>query len=234
MITPIIDFLLPNRCVACNKILQASGQICSDCFNKLNFISHPYCKKCGRPLIGEINNSLCAMCIQGKDQTFNITRSVFLYDEVSKKMILEFKFYDKTQNLKIFGKWLKLASQDIFKNGVDVIIPVPLHYLRLIKRKYNQAGLLAKELGKINKTKVDYFSLKKNRYTKPQTKFLGAKRRKNIKNSFVIKNNKNIIGKKVLLIDDVLTTGSTIKECAKVLLKAGAKEVNVITLARVL
>ncbi len=234
MIEPVINFLLPNSCISCNKILKTKSQICIDCFNKLNFISAPYCSKCGRPFVDGSASRLCALCVQNKDKTINLSRSVFLYDEISKKMILEFKFYDKTQNSKAFGKWLELASKDIINHGVDLIIPVPLHFIRLIKRKYNQAALLAKELGKKTHIKVNYHSLCKKRYTKPQTKFLGIKRRRNVRNSFIIKNPSQIKDKRILLIDDVMTTGSTIKECAKTLIKAGAKEVNVLTLARVL
>ncbi|MFI3241855.1 MAG: ComF family protein [Alphaproteobacteria bacterium] len=234
MSSPLINFLLPSHCIICNKVLDSDAQICPDCFNKLNFISKPYCKKCGHPFLDGQDGEFCGFCIKNKKDVLNISRSVSVYDEVSKKMIIDFKFFDKTQNIKVFGKWLKIAGADIFANNIDVIIPVPLHFFRLLKRKYNQAGLLAKEIGKIENVLVDYTSLKKKKYTKPQTKFSLKVRQHNVKNSFIIKDCQNIKDKKVLLIDDVMTTGSTLRECARVLLKAGAKEVNVLTLARVL
>ena len=127
---------------------------------------------------------------------------------------------------------LYVAGKDIFKEGVDLIVPVPLHYTRLIKRKYNQSALLAKELGKLTGIEVDYKSLIKGKITKPQVDCTGNERLQNLKGAFYVKNHKKIKGKKILLIDDVLTTGSTVNECAKALKSAQPKSIYSLTIAR--
>ncbi len=232
----VLNFLLPPRCICCGKILDNENSLCPECFQRITFISEPYCSHCGIPFadIENINvKMLCPNCIKEKKHLFRMERSAIKYDAVSKKTILAFKFMDKTENAKIFAKWLKIAGKDIFTLGADVLIPVPLHYRRLIKRRYNQSALLTLELSKLTKIPADVFSLIKFKPTKPQVRFTGKARRKNVKGAFKIKTPERIKGKRVVLIDDVLTTGSTVRECAKVLLSAGAASVDVLTVARV-
>ena len=149
-------------------------------------------------------------------------------------MILALKFADRTENAGALAKWMFLAGKDLWKNDAEILIPVPLHYTRLIKRRYNQSSLLAKELGKLNGLPVDNFTLAKKRKTRPQVEFSGKERVKNVKGAFSVQNPENIKGKHVVLIDDVLTTGSTLKECALALKAAGAKSVDALTVARVI
>lgn len=230
----ILNFILPSRCISCDCILDDGGKICQDCFNKLTFISQPYCQKCGLPFENKLvaKDMLCGLCLKKEKSPFRFSRSALKYDDFSKKLIVDFKFFDKTQNSVLFGFWLKKAGADIFDSGIDVIIPVPLHFSRLLKRKYNQSGLLAQELSKQSGIKVDYYSLKKIKKTKPQVAFLGRARNKNLKDAFQADSHK-IKGQRILLIDDVMTTGSTLRECAKALLTAGAKSVDSLTIARV-
>lgn len=233
-ISKIIDFILPPRCISCGKVLSLSDGVCEDCFNKINFITTPYCNKCGMPFETASSNKkhLCGNCMRDKKSVFRFSRSAIRYDDISKKMILAFKFMDKTENAHILSNWMLLAAKDILNEGVDVIIPVPLHFTRLLKRKYNQSALLAKRLGKTTKIEVDYSSLIKHKKTKAQVDFSGKARVKNVKDAFEVKHQDKIKGKRVLLVDDVFTTGSTLKECAKALKKAGAKSVDFLTVAK--
>lgn len=234
MFSKIIDFLLPPRCINCSKPLSGKDGVCEDCFNIINFISNPCCQKCGMPFEATTAKSskLCGLCVKDKKSVFRMSRSAMRYDDVSKNMVLSFKFMDKTENAKVFADWMFLAGKDIFVEGVDLIIPIPLHYTRLIKRKYNQSALLAKRIGKLAEVKVNYSSVIRHKKTKPQVEFSGKARAQNIKGAFEIKHPENIKGKRVLLIDDVYTTGSTLKECAKSIRKAGAKSVDFLTLSR--
>lgn len=236
-IQKIINIILPPRCIKCGNVLSDNNGLCTVCFNSLTFISEPYCQKCGHPFI-EIKKGekmLCANCIKKTNKTpFRYNRSSLVYNEESKKMILALKFMDKTENAPILASWMFLSGKDIWNDGVDIIIPVPLHYTRLLKRKYNQSALLAKEISKLSNIPVDYTSLIKYRKTRPQVEFSGQERIKNVKNAFSIKNPEKIKGKRIVLIDDVQTTGSTLRECAKVLKKAGAKSVDTLTTARVI
>ena len=176
---------------------------------------------------------LCGACLRKTRTPFRLSRSALRYDEFSKNMLLSFKFMDKTENAPVFAKWLKLAGADIFKEGVDLIVPVPLHFTRLLKRRYNQSALIARELGKLTGIKVDYTSVIRHRRTKPQVQFSGHARISNVKNAFSVKHPERLKNKRVVLIDDVMTTGSTLKECALAMKKAGVKSVDTLTVARV-
>ena len=168
-----------------------------------------------------------------KKNSFRLCRSAIKYDQFSKKLLLDFKFADHIENRSLLARWLYFAGKDIFNAGVDLIIPVPLYFTRLLSRKYNQSAILTAELSKMTAIPADYKSLKKIRNTLPQVQCNGTKRKTNIKNAFQVKNPNKIKGKRILLIDDVYTTGSTLNECCKVLLKAGATSVDILTVARV-
>ena len=231
----ILNIILPPRCVLCGKTVLSAHTLCENCFGKINFITMPYCKICGMPFGNEADANLsktCAECASKKRIT-RLNRSAFIYDDFSKKLILDFKFYAKTQSANILVKWLYAAGKDIFEGGVDLIMPVPLSYRRLLRRGYNQSALLARLLSKQTHIEADVFNLKKTKHTKPQSSLLGNARLKNVKNVFEVKNKDKVKGKRIVLIDDVLTTGATLAECAKVLLKAGAKSVDTLTVARV-
>ena len=231
----MIDFILPPRCLLCGKILHRDDSLCTECFDHITFITKPYCKHCGAPLsfTNYYKELYCVNCLNDKKTPLYLCRSAICYDDSSKKLILDFKFADHLENKKLFSRWLHLAGKDIFADGVDAILPVPLHYSRLFKRKYNQSAILARELSKISNVPVYYNVLKKCKYTKPQVLCSSKQRQKNIKDAFVVKNSSFIEGKHIVLIDDVYTTGATLKECAKILIKSGAKKVSALTVARV-
>lgn len=233
--TDILNYLLPPRCLKCGKVLTEDSGLCSDCFNEISFISQPYCRKCGHPFEDAPANKqmLCGNCLKKKSSPFRLSRSAFRYDEASKPLVLSFKFQDKTENAVVLAKMMYVAGHDIWEQGVDIIVPIPLHYARLIKRRYNQASLLAKQLEKLSKIKVDYDSVVRHKHTRPQVEFSGHQRVKNVHGVFSVKHPEKLKGKRVLLIDDIMTTGSTLKECAIAMKKAGAKSVDTLTVARV-
>ena len=163
-----------------------------------------------------------------------MSRSAFAYDDASKDLILSFKFHDKTENAKLVAQMMYVAGEDIFKEGVDVIMPVPLHYTRLLKRRYNQSALLGRELSKLSGIECDNLTLVRHKKTRPQVELSGLERQRNVRDVFSIKREDKVKGKRVLLIDDVLTTGATLRECGKCLKKAGAKSVDTLTVGRVI
>ncbi len=235
-IKQIINAIIPPRCLVCSKAVNFDNHLCVECFEKITFITTPYCKHCGTPFARTVSDGekFCIHCLDEKNKdNIRISRSAVVYDEFSKKIILDFKFLDHIENKKLMANWLNMASSDIFNLGVDLIIPVPLHFLRILSRKYNQSAILADELAKIRKIDVAFDCLKKTKRTLPQVMCSGAERKKNIKGAFKVYNIQKIKGKRILLIDDVYTTGSTLKECAKVLIKAGAKSVDTLTVAKV-
>ncbi len=230
----IFDAILPNRCASCGKIVEDSG-VCGECYGELNFISSPYCKICGTPIETAVTSSdfICGECAKTKKTYIDLTRSALVYNDAAKKIVLPFKFKDRTDLAPLLAKMALRAGGD-FWNEADLLVPVPLHRKRIFFRKYNQSALITGELSKISSVKCDNSLLLRSINTKPQVKCTAKQRLKNVKNAFEINSLKNVNGKNIILVDDVLTTGATVNECAKVLKQNGANKVYVLTIARVI
>ena len=124
----ILNSFLPPRCLHCGKVLKENTGLCKHCMEEIHFITEPYCYKCGHPfefLEAKKGKLLCGHCLKGRKGPFRLSRSAFAYDDVSKDLILSFKFHDKTENAKLLAQMMYVAGEDIFKEGVDVIMPVP-------------------------------------------------------------------------------------------------------------
>ena len=228
----LINFILPPVCPVCNNPVDEPHMLCAKCFAKLNFITKPYCEKCGYPFEFDIKGDMiCGHCLK-QNPPYHKARSVFVYDEGSKKLILPFKHADRTDLTHVLSQFL-LRSYGPFISESDVIIPIPLHMTRLLMRRYNQAALLANRLAHITHKRYLPNVLKRKRATSSQGHLSFAQRQKNVRNAFTVVRPELIRDQKVLLIDDVMTTGATVSECTKVLLNAGAKSVDVLTLCRV-
>lgn len=191
------------------------------------------CNACGLPFDYDIGSgALCGDCLTQRP-AYAHARAAFRYDEHSSKLITRFKYSDQTGLAKIYGEWLAKAGKELLVN-TDVIIPVPLHYFRFVSRRFNQSALLAQVLAK--KTSIKHLpnAMTRTRHTEQQTGLSKNQRKDNVKNAFSVNKHytKLIKNKNILLIDDVMTTGSTIEQCTKTLLKAGAMQVCVLTLAR--
>ncbi|MDR1498953.1 MAG: ComF family protein [Rickettsiales bacterium] len=228
----ILDVLYPHKCPSCRKIVRSEG-FCPDCWKKLKFIGNPHCVICGKPLDVNIDYELlCAEC-QRKKYYFNRSLSVFVYNDTIAKAIFQFKFYQKTFLAGFLAKFL-LAKYSEIHHTIDFIVPVPLHVKKLRRRGYNQAFLLAKELSKLTDVPCIGNFLQKQTNTKPQVAIGREKRLTNLRSAFLLgeKYNKLVVGKNILIVDDVVTTGTTVNECAKVLKNNGAQMVFVLSLAK--
>lgn len=226
-----LDVLLPPLCPICKRKILTSNALCADCYQKIHFISKPYCSVCGRPFyIKTFGENLCGECLK-KKPVYHRARSSFLYDMFSKQLILSFKHADRLEHLPLLTHLLNQAGKELLPE-TDIIMPVPLHRLRLMKRKYNQSALLAQRLAHLHHKCYMPDNLIRIRNTKSQGHLKAVERHKNMRKAFAVKKPHLIEGKNILLIDDVLTTGATVSECAKVLLRNGAKTVNILTLAR--
>ena len=229
----ILNLLCPPTCPICQKTVEEAHCLCPECYQKLNFITEPCCQICGRPFEYKgLNDLICGSCLKEKPP-FEMARSVLDYDDFSKQLILAYKHGDRTELTPLLVKFLLQADKDIFQD-VDAIMPVPLHWTRFLKRRYNQAGLLGNALGKKKNIPFLANGLKRIHPTKSQGKKGRKQRAENIKNAFIVPTPDKIKGKNILLIDDVLTTGATVQECCKILKKAGANKVKVLTLYRVI
>jgi len=227
----LLDLLLPSFCLACEKPLGPAADLlfCPDCLAGLHYIRSPLCPCCGRVyLVAAGGDHHCGACLATPNH-FTWARALFLYEEPLKEVIHRFKYQGKTACLRSFARF----AENLPKVAeADWIVPVPLHPSRLRERGFNQALLLAHAFFPKDR-RITPDLLIRSRPTEPQTCFNGAARRTNLKNAFVVKAPHRLTGKKILLVDDVFTTGTTVNECARVLKKAGADEVMVLTLARV-
>ncbi|HCY19026.1 MAG TPA: amidophosphoribosyltransferase [Deltaproteobacteria bacterium] len=177
----------------------------------------------------EAEDHLCGTCIK-KRRPFSIARSIGIYEGVLLEAVQRLKYNGKTSLARPLAK---LMTKEFSMNNYNLIVPVPLHKTRLKERGFNQSLLLARELSKLYNLPIDYLNLRKIRATDPQVNLKGKERIENMKGAFAVKNGAGFKNKKILLIDDVYTTGATVTECSKVLKKAGAKTIDVLTLARV-
>lgn len=225
----IFNFILPSRCISCSEILEQSNSICPMCFNKLNFISSSYCECCGIAFEFSINNVvLCGKCI-AKQPSYDLARSIFKYDEISKKLVHAFKYNDQTNYSKTFAKLLFNRYKDDLQE-IDIVTPVPMHRIKRIFRQYNPAQILAYDLAKLFKAPCKADILVKTKWTKAQTRLSQSARMKNLAGSISCNKKYGILNSNILLVDDVRTTGSTANYCAKILKKAGAKSVKLVTI----
>lgn len=226
------DLFFPPSCLHCSVPLEESTFLfCQDCFENIEIIEKPLCSCCGK-IFSSGNNHLCGECLQ-KKWHFAKARALVFYDDPVASAIVDFKFQGKKACLQTFFYIKKLSESTCDLDEPDWIIPVPLHAKRLRNRGFNQASLLAGAFFPDKRHKIINTILVRNRNTVPQTGLDGSQRRKNIRKAFLLCDNKKIKGKKILLIDDVFTTGTTVDECARVLMERGAKQVEVLTFARV-
>ncbi len=232
-----IDFFLPPKCPLCGEITGKSqqGRACPECLTRIHFIAHPRCPRCGRGYATDAGEDhLCSTCLT-EGRSFHKARSIGAYEGLLLEAISRFKFRGVPYLAHPLGALLAEYEDPEFSMGeMDLLIPVPLHSRRLRARGYNQSLLLARPISRRRSIPLNYSALVRTRPTQPQTQLSGPERRKNIRGAFEVRDADAVRGKKVLLIDDVLTTGATVQECARALLRAGADRVDVLTVARVL
>lgn len=230
------EVIFPPQCLGCAEILHPFNKIfCPACNDKIKFINGSLCLICGTTFPDSPAPShLCGDCLENK-KYFSYARAVFSYEDLILNSIHQFKY---NRNISV-GEMLASFMADFSFPDIDftdysLLIPVPLHIKRLRERGFNQSLILANALEKKRRIPVNFSLLKRRKFTLTQTGSNRNERKQNIKGAFEVTDKRNIAGKNIILIDDVYTTGATINECAKTLVRAGAQKVAVLTLARVL
>jgi ComF family protein len=232
----VSDIIFPRQCLACAEMLDQTVRqfFCSSCSDRINFITGNFCPICGIPFFNSPAGShICGDCL-GNRPYFAQARAVAGFETVIMDAIHKFKYSRSLFAGNALGCLMAdFSFPDFVFSEYSLLIPVPLHIKRLRERGFNQSLLLAKEIGRKHKLPVNFSLLKRIKFTLTQTGLNKIEREKNIKGAFAVKDKKKVAGRNIILIDDVYTTGATINECSRVLLKAGAQKVAVLTLSRV-
>lgn len=230
----LLDLLLPPRCLACGTGVSRQGLLCGDCWSAVTFIAEPLCDCCGLPFeLGTVPGSLCAGC-SARRPAFDRARAAVVYDDGSRDLILRLKHADATENAATLAAWMLRAGRDLVE-PCDLVAPVPLHWRRLIARRYNQSALLARAVAREAGKPWMPDLLVRRRATPSQGGLSAVGRRRNLAGAIAVKDAHRaaIAGRRVLVVDDVHTTGATLDACASALKRAGAA-VDCLTFARVL
>ena len=230
------QFFLPPQCPCCGEFLEEGQQgFCSNCLSEIRWIEPPFCSVCGIPFIsGEVESHPCGACVIHR-KYFTMARALGAFDGSLQTAIHRWKYEGKTYLTPFFAEWMAEGVNRYWEpNSLGLLIPVPLHPQRLRERGFNQALLLAKELSRRTGIPSSHAILKKKKPTIPQVNLSGVEREKGLRGIFHVIEKGELSGMSVLLVDDVYTTGATVNECSKVLLRGGAESVNVLTLAHAL
>ena len=232
----LLDLFLPPHCVTCDAIVSAPGLLCADCFRQTGFITEPFCARCGVPFaasgLGGADR-LCPGC-RAVPPIFRRALAALRYDAQGRRLILPFKHADRTEIASALAPHMARAGASLLCEA-DLLVPVPLHRARLFHRRYNQAGLLASAVGRIAGRPCLLDALLRRRAPASLGEKSAAERAAEVAGAFLARPSRagQLAGKRVLLIDDVMTSGATANACAAALLAACAVSVDVLVAARV-
>ena len=211
----ILDILYPPRCPVCHEVVRGKGRICEPCKKKLPYIKEPKCKKCGKQIECQ-EQEYCRDC-ERFSHSFDKGGAVFDYNEIMKRSISMFKYHNRREYAKFYAEEMEKHCAGLIRQcAPEVILPVPIHKQKLRQRGYNQAELVARELGKRIHVPVDTKYLYRQEKTVPQKELTRQQRKRNLENAFGIDQNHRGY-QRVLLIDDIYTTGATVDAISKIL-----------------
>ncbi|MEY9365056.1 ComF family protein [Bradyrhizobium yuanmingense] len=228
-----LDIALPTQCVSCQEPVHGEG-VCASCWARLSFIERPYCPRLGIPFVYDPGPEMLSMEAIASPPAYQRARAAVRYDDVARTLVHALKYQDRTDLAPAMGRWMARAGRELL-TGADMLVPVPLHWRRAWRRRYNHSGALARVIERQSGIKVRGDVLRRVRATEQQIGLSRAQRATNVQGAFQVSPDRQaeVQGRRVILIDDVLTSGATLDTCARALLRAKAAQVDVLVFARV-
>jgi ComF family protein len=228
-----LDLALPPLCAACREPVEGNG-LCPACWSKLSFITRPYCERLGIPFVYDPGAGILSMEAIADPPAYHRARAAVRFDEISRSLVHGLKYNDRLELAPLMGRWLTNAGRDLLGDA-DALVPVPLHWRRRWARRFNQSAILAAAISAESGVPVASTALKRVKHTAQQVGLSRPQRAANVQGAFRVpaEGKVEVAGRRLVLVDDVLTSGATVEGCARALLRAGAANVDVLIFARV-
>ena len=227
----MLDLVFPPACLLCSAPVMVVHSLCSDCWSKITFISDPLCSICGVPFpVALEDEHICYICAENKP-IYTMARAVVRFNDTTAQLIHNFKYYDRMDYAVLMAS-LMCKYHDAQLYNAQVITAVPMHPKRLRERQYNQSGLLAKHIAGIIGVRFVPDLLIKTKHTPSQSGLTAEARKENIKDTFIMNPKFKLRNQRIIMVDDVITTGATMNECARVLASNGNNQAIALAFAR--
>jgi ComF family protein len=228
-----LDLALPPLCAACREPVEGKG-LCPACWSKLSFITKPYCERLGIPFVYDPGPGILSMEAIADPPAYNRARAAVRFDEISRVLVHALKYGDRLDLAPMMGRWISRAGREVLAEA-DALVPVPLHWRRLWTRRFNQSAMLAAAVSAASGVPMVTDALKRVKATVQQVGLSRSERAANVQGAFRVpeQGKAAVVGRRLIVLDDVLTSGATVEGCARALLRAGASNVDVLVFARV-
>jgi ComF family protein len=228
-----LDLALPPLCPACREPIEGRG-LCPACWSKLSFITRPYCERLGIPFVYDPGPGILSMEAIADPPAYHRARAAVRFDDISRALVHGLKYGDRLELAPMMGRWVSHAGRELLAEA-DALVPVPLHWRRLWARRFNQSAMLAAAISAESGVPIAAAALKRVKSTVQQVGLSRSERAQNVQGAFRVspEGKPAVVGRRLVLVDDVLTSGATVDGCARALLRAGAANVDVLIFARV-
>ena len=230
-----LDLVIPPRCACCGQAVNDANHLCGACWSKMEWIGRPFCSVSGLPFAFDLGEEMVSPSVMVDPPVYDRARSVAAFGDTARRLVHQLKYYDRADLASVMGQWMVRAGADCLNDRDCWIVPVPLYITRMWKRRFNQSALLAQAIAKQSGTAYKPALLRRVRSTRQQVGLSQADRRSNVEGAFQLHlpDRLSLSGRTIVLIDDVWTTGATLEACCRVLRRAEAGEICIITFARV-
>jgi ComF family protein len=228
----LLDLVLPPLCLGCARPVSDHGALCAACWAEFHPIARPYCERLGTPFALDLGPGALSPKAIADPPAFGRARAVARFDGTARRLVHRLKYSDRLDLAPAMGRWMRRAGAEVLE-GADLLVPVPLHPFRLWRRRFNQAAELARAIAGAGGPPVIYDALRRTRPTRPQVGLSASERARNLQGAFAVRaeDRPRLAGRRLVLVDDVMTTGSTLDVAARVLRRAGAAEVDALVFA---